>query len=164
MRRQLFGYAVAALLSVATAAAHTSSQPTNGSQTDRSRASSGTPATVEGCLHREADVPGRRPNIAERAGIGEDYLLTQSRIVKGSGPSGETDEGGSSAIYDVQGLSVDQLKSNVNRRVQIDGTFAHEERAQKGPEVNGTGNDLVELNGTTIRSVSGDCATGPPVK
>jgi len=164
MRRQLFGYAVAALLSVATAAAQTSLQPSSGSQTDRSRASSGTPATVEGCLHREADVPGRRPTIAERAGIGEDFVLTRSRIVKGSGPSGETKEGGPSAIYDVQGLSVDQLKSNVNKRVQIDGTFGHEERAQKGPEPNGTGNDLVELKGAAIRAVSGDCATGPPAK
>src|SRR5262245_49006183 len=164
MRRQLFGYAVAALLSVATAAAQTSSQPLNGGQSDRSRASSGTPATVEGCLHREADVPGRRPNIAERAGIGEDFVLTQSRIVKGSSPSGEANEDAHNAIYDVQGLSVDQLKSNVNKRVQIDGTFEHQERAQKGPEVNGTGNDLVELKGAAIRAVAGDCATGPPAK
>lgn len=164
MRRQLFGYGVAALLSVATAAAQTSSSHSNGSQTDRSRASSGTRATVEGCLHREADVPGRKPTIAERAGIGEDFVLTQSRIVKGAGPSGETNADGQSAIYDVQGLSADQLKSNVNKRVQIDGAFEHQERARKGPEVNGTGNDLVELKGTAIRAVSGDCGTGPPAK
>jgi len=56
------------------------------------------------------------------------------------------------------------LKSNVNRRVQIDGTFQHEERAQKGPEVNGTGNDLVELKGSSIHTVSGECTTGPPSK
>jgi len=163
MRRQLFGSAVAAVLSVATAVAHNDSPPATGAQSDRSRSSSGTPATVEGCLHREADVPGRKPNIAERAGIGEDYVLTDSRIVKGSSPNGAP-EGGHSAIYDVQGLSVDRLKSNVNRRVQIDGTFEHEDRAQKGPEVNGTGNDLVELKGTSIRTVSGECTTGPPSK
>jgi hypothetical protein len=163
MRRQLFGSAVAAVLSVATAVAHNDSPPATGAQSDRSRSSSGTPATVEGCLHREADVPGRKPNIAERAGIGEDYVLTDSRIVKGSSPNGAPD-GGRSAIYDVQGLSVDRLKSNVNRRVQIDGTFEHEDRAQKGPEVNGTGNDLVELKGTSIRTVSGECTTGPPSK
>jgi hypothetical protein len=163
MRRQLFGSAVAAVLSVATAVAHNDSPPATGAQSDRSRSSSGTPATVEGCLHREADVPGRKPNIAERAGIGEDYVLTDSRIVKGSSPNGAP-EGGHSAIYDVQGLSVERLKSNVNRRVQIDGTFEHEDRAQKGPEVNGTGNDLVELKGTSIRTVSGECTTGPPSK
>jgi len=161
MRRQFFGSAVAAGLSVTTALAQSTS-PARGAPSDRSRSSSGTPATVEGCLHREGDVPGRKPNIAERAGLSQDYLLTESRIVKGSAPAGAPDASGHSAIYDVQGLSSDQLKSNVNRRVQIDGTFEHEERAQKGPEVNGTGNDLVELKGTTIRSVSGDCATGPP--
>ena len=163
MRRQLFGCAAAALLSVATAAAQNPSQPGRSPQSDRARAA-GIPATVEGCLHREADVPGRKPNIAERAGIGEDYVLTDSRIVKGSAPSGESHAGGHNAIYDVQGLSADQLKSNVNKRVQIDGTFEHQERAQKGPEVNCTGNDLVELKGTSIRSVAGDCATGPPTK
>jgi len=163
MRRQLFGCALAAVLSVATAVAQSTSPPARGAQSDRSRSSNGTPATVEGCLHREADVPGRKPNIAERAGLGEDYVLTESRIVKGSSPSGAP-EGGHSAIYDVQGFSAGQLKSNVNRRVQIDGTFAHEERAQKGPEINGTGNDLVELKGASIRTVSGECATGPPSK
>jgi len=158
MRRQLFGCAVAGLLSVATAAAQNRSP-----QSDRP-ASGSTPATVEGCLHREADVPGRKPNIAERAGIGQDYVLTDSRIVKGSAPAGETGEGGHDAIYDVQGLSSDQLKAHVNKRVQIDGTFEHEERARKGPEVNGTGNDLVALKGTSIRSVTGECSTGPPAK
>jgi len=161
MRRQLFGCSVSAVLSVATAVAHDAPPSARGAQSDRSRSSNGTPATVEGCLHREADVPGRKPNIAERVGIGEDYVLTESRIVKGSSPSGAR-EGGRSPIYDVQGLSIEQLNSNVNKRVQIDGTFGHEERAQKGPEVNGTGTDLVELKGTDIRSVSGDCSTGPP--
>jgi hypothetical protein len=158
MRRQLFGCAGASLLSVATVAAQNTSP-----QSDRP-ASGSTPATVEGCLHREADVPGRKPNIAERAGIGQDYVLTNNRIVKGSAPDGESRDSGHDAIYDVQGLSTNQLKANVNKRVQIDGTFEHEERARKGPEVNGTGNDLVALNGTSIRSVSGECSTGPPAK
>jgi hypothetical protein len=164
MRRQLFGWAVAAAFSVTTALAQNASPAARGAQSDRSRSSSGTPATVEGCLHREADVPGRKPTIAERAGISQDYVLTDSRIVKGSSPTGAPDVGGHSAMYDVQGLSTDQLKSNVNKRVQIDGTFEHEERARKAPEVNGTGNDLVELKGNSIRAVSGECTTGPPVK
>ena len=45
--------------------------------------------TVEGCLMREADVPGRRPNVAERAGIGEDYILTSTKIIKRFGASTE---------------------------------------------------------------------------
>lgn len=31
--------------------------------------------TVTGCVYKEADVPGRDPNIAERAGVLEDYIL-----------------------------------------------------------------------------------------
>ena len=33
---------------------------------------------------READVPGRKPNVAERAGIAEDYILTSTRPIQGS--------------------------------------------------------------------------------
>ena len=35
--------------------------------------------TVEGCLMREADVPGRKPNIVERQNIMEDYILTRTK-------------------------------------------------------------------------------------
>ena len=37
---------------------------------------------------KEADVPGRRPNVAERAGVTEDYILTHIKSVKGTLPSG----------------------------------------------------------------------------
>jgi hypothetical protein len=33
---------------------------------------------------READVPGRKPNVAERAGIAEDYILTSTKMIKGT--------------------------------------------------------------------------------
>ncbi len=40
--------------------------------------------TVEGCLVREQAVAGREPNVAERAGIMEDYILTNVKFLKGS--------------------------------------------------------------------------------
>jgi len=43
--------------------------------------------TVVGCLQEEKDVHGQRPNVAERAGVGEDFILTQASL-KGSGSSG----------------------------------------------------------------------------
>jgi hypothetical protein len=118
------------------------------------------PATVEGCLHREADVPTRKPNVAERAGIAEDYILTDSRIVKGTGPTANENAGSytKAAMFDVQGLSADQLKSNLNKRVQIDGSIEHAERAQQAPRGDPSDDPLVELNGKTIRPVSGDCS------
>src|SRR4029453_9626260 len=43
--------------------------------------------TVVGILakhrQREQDVPGRKPNVAERAGVMEDYILTSAKVVKG---------------------------------------------------------------------------------
>lgn len=44
---------------------------------------------------READVPGRKPNVAERAGIAEDYILTRTKIIKGPRPcdTGSKDAG-----------------------------------------------------------------------
>ena len=33
--------------------------------------------TVIGCVYRERDVPGRAPNVAERVGVLEDYILME---------------------------------------------------------------------------------------
>ena len=35
---------------------------------------------------REDDVPGRKANVAEKVGIGNDYILTSTKIVKGAAP------------------------------------------------------------------------------
>ncbi|HEY7450790.1 MAG TPA: hypothetical protein VH702_21715 [Vicinamibacterales bacterium] len=123
-------------------------------------------ATVEGCLMREEDVPGRKPNVAERAGITQDYILTSARVVKGSAPGtsasaakpGETPRGtsGAQAMFQVTGIDDEKLQDNVGRRVQIEGTFDDIHRAQG--EAKTPGGDLVELKGTVIRQVSGDCA------
>ncbi len=31
--------------------------------------------TLTGCLYREDQIPGRKPNVAEKAGVMEDYIL-----------------------------------------------------------------------------------------
>jgi len=122
--------------------------------------------TVEGCLVREADVPGRKPNVAERAGIAEDYILTGIKMVKGSAPAAVTAQAKPSdaptgtagtragIMYEVEGIEEDQLKQNVGRRVQIDGTFENVDRA---PAPTTPTADLVEIRGTVIRQVAGDC-------
>ena len=119
--------------------------------------------TVEGCLVREADVPGRKPNITERAGVAEDFILTSTKIVKGSAPSagaakpGDTPTGTSgmrALMYEVEGIDNDNLKQHAGKRVQIEGTFENAERAaaQTSPTA-----DLVQLRGTVIRPATGDC-------
>jgi hypothetical protein len=116
--------------------------------------------TVEGCLMREEDVPGRKPNVAERAGIAEDYILTSTKVIKGSAPAasasaGETPTGTSgmkAAMYKVEGIDDEKLKQHVGRRVQIEGTLENVDRTGATGAA-----DLAEIRGTVIRQVAGDC-------
>src|SRR5262245_38423521 len=76
--------------------------------------------TVEGCLMKEADVPGRKPNMAERAGIAEDYILTNPKMLKGTAPATK-----GQAMYEVVGLGEAQLKQHAGQRVEIVGVFGN---------------------------------------
>jgi len=135
---------------------------------ERPQASAANPArmvTVEGCLMREADVPGRQPNIAERAGLGEDFILTATKMVKGTAPAQSTTararqpetavgtSGTQGAMYEVDGIDDSQLKAHVGQRVQIDGTFEDLDNAT----ARAGDDDLVDIRGTAIRQVAGSC-------
>lgn len=177
MRRYLLGCGLAGTLALtATVAAQNSqTQPPTPPRTpttqdparpqDQARM-----VTVEGCLLREADVPGRKPNVAERVGIGEDYILTSTKMVKGTAPAGTTAQARpgdtptgttrtQAAMYEVEGIDDERLKQHVGRRVQIDGTFENVDRARATPERGTPADDLVEIRGTTIRQVAGECPT-----
>ena len=102
MMRYFFSSAAAVVCAGAFVAAQapagqTPSQPQGGAQGESSRpaaqASGGATTTVTGCVYREADVPGRTPNVAERAGILEDYILADVRMNAGAG-SGATGTSG----------------------------------------------------------------------
>lgn len=174
MRRYLIGCALASAFAftVPLAAQYPKTPPPTQKPTtqDPGRQEQARAVTVEGCLLREADVPGRKPNIVERAGITEDYILTSTKMVKGSAPAGgsaaETRQsgdkpvgtaGGREAMYEVEGIDDEELKQHVGRRVQIEGTFEHIDRAKATPERGTPADDLVEIRGTTIRHVPGDC-------
>lgn len=117
--------------------------------------------TVEGCLLREADVPGRKPSLVERTGISDDYILTSIKMVKGSAPAAppraaDTPTGTSGttgSMYEVEGIDEATLLKHVNQRVQIDGIFDHVERAS----TTSPSGDLVEIRGIAIRQVAGEC-------
>jgi hypothetical protein len=121
--------------------------------------------TVEGCLMRDKDVPGRKQNIAERAGLADGYILTNAKMVKGSAPlaasaaqvrPGEPTgtSGTLSSMFDVKGIDSERLKEFAGQRVQIDGRFGDlERRASAKPT-----EDLVNIRGTAIRAASGECS------
>jgi len=174
MRRNvLFGSIVAGAFALTmSVGAQTPANPQTPPQPDRTpTAAAGTQdraqtqtVRAEGCLKREADVPGRKPNVAERAGVSEDYILTGTKMVRGSAPAGSTATGeaasrgtaAASMMYQVKGLSDDELKSNLNKRVQIEGKFEDLDRAT-APDRNSPNADLVDLRGTTIKQISGTC-------
>ena len=126
--------------------------------------------TLEGCLKKEADVPGRSPNPAEKAGMMEDFILTGAKVIKGSIPSAGGAPGakpgdpvgtaGIQPMFEVRGLESDVLKKHANQRVQIDGTVEKKdvrERQQTEAEKGATSKDLPEISGTAIRVVAGSC-------
>lgn len=161
MSRSLLGCAIVCVcaLAVGASAQYPPSNPQTPSQAPSAQQA---PVTVEGCLMREQDVPGRKPNVAERAGVIEDYILANAKVIKGSEPQGSaaqakpTEPTGTSGklapMYDVKGIADDQLKQFVGKRVQIDGTFSD---LTKSPTAGPT--DLVDIRGTSIRAAKGEC-------
>jgi hypothetical protein len=129
MSRNRFGWSIAG--AVALAAGLAAQEPTQYPQTPTRTPSAQdqkSTVTVEGCLVREQDVPGRKPNVAERAGVMEDYILTNTKIVKGTAPEqastakpGEpVGTSAASPMYDVKGIDDEQLKQLVGKRVHDD--------------------------------------------
>ena len=131
--------------------------------------------TVEDCLVREKDVPGRQPNTAERAGVMEDFILTNAKIVKGghtppdaaatattgTTATGEQTAGTSGAagkMFEVRGLNETELQQFVGQRVEIEGKVDPADIADRSREkANPTGEpagDLPELKGMVIRKAT----------
>jgi hypothetical protein len=112
---------------------------------------------------READVPGRKPNIAERQGVMEDYILTSTKIVKGSAPeaprpTGTTGTAGAPRMYQVKGINDDKLKALLGKRVQVEGTLADLDEPAK-PSAGSE--DIADIQGSSVRQVSGECPAKP---
>src|SRR6187402_2683451 len=82
------------------------------------RATAANPSiTITGCLKEEKDVPALKPNVAERAGITEDYILTEVKVSPSSAVSGI----GVSAKYEIEGIAEAELKKHLNHQVELTG-------------------------------------------
>jgi hypothetical protein len=168
MRHYLLAFAMAGAVALAaTAGAQAPAQPSQTPETPQTMPGATTPeqgapeVTIDGCLMREADVPGREPNVAERAGVTEDYILTDAKIVEGS-EGGTAEASGVAAagesMYEVEGIDDEQLKQHVGSRVQIKGTLEDVDEAQDPPEGGTPTDDLAEIRGTSIdKAPSGEC-------
>jgi hypothetical protein len=148
-----------------------------------------TTTTVVGCVYRERDIPGRAPNVAERAGIGEDYILAEvsgqasagagatagatgtAGSQAGSKPSATGTSGTTGPMYKLEDVDDDKLKVMIGKRVEVTGRVDPESAAapsSPGATTSTTdkvvGRDRVniaEFEVTTIKEVSGACPTTP---
>ena len=141
-------------------------QPQTQTATKPTQAAGAAMVTIEGCLVREKDVPGRKPNIVERQGVMEDYILTSTKMVKGSAPTASTRPDrptgtagtAGSRMYQVKGIDDAKLQALVGKRVQVEGTLADlDEPAAPSPGAE----DLADIESSSIRQVSGECPSKP---
>ena len=49
------------------------------------QSTTGQTTTLRGCVYEEKDIPGRTPNVAEQAGVLDDYVLVASNAPSASG-------------------------------------------------------------------------------
>jgi hypothetical protein len=176
MSHNAFGGALALAFGLtAGLAAQTGNPPQNpphnppAAPTAAQAASASQSVTLEGCLVQEKDVPGRAPNVAEKAGVMEDYILTSAKFLKGvphaagaTGAAAEQPTGTSGmaakAMFEVRGIEDTQLKSFLGQRVEIEGRvnpadFA-ERKDEKASASGEKAGDLPELHGIVIRKAT----------
>ena len=182
MSRKAFGGAMVLALGIsgAVAAQSTSQGTAQQPATPAQQQMAAHTVKVEGCLVREEAVQGREPNVAERAGVMEDYILTGVKFLEGApqahgaaGTSGATGTSGAATgeaagtsgkadakktKLEIRGIDDERLQQFVGQRVEIEGKidpqdFAEGAREQASPAGEKTG-DLPELEGTVIRKAS----------
>jgi hypothetical protein len=129
--------------------------------------------TLTGCVYEEKDIPGRTPNVAEKAGVLEDYILVASAAPAAPGTAGTAGTSGMSAnkAYKLEQIADEKLKAVVGKRVEVTGRVDPGGSAAKAtgdpkPDKS-VGPDQIELpefEVTSIREVEGTCPATPDIK
>jgi hypothetical protein len=161
------------------------------SSTSTAQSSSTEPtATLVGCLYREKDIPGRSPNVAERVGVMEDYILADAQPKAAStsadassttgsstttegndstgavGTSGTMTSGGK--MYKLEHVSDEILGALVGKRGEVIGRIDKEPgdqtSTQGGAAIaqdNSAGPDRIELAEFEVTSIQATAGTCP---
>ena len=196
-RLWMSGAAAMMAMSIATLGAQTPQQPPTQPPTTQPPTTQ-TPATataaqnnmatttIQGCVYKEQDIPGRSPNVAEKAGVMEDYILVASAAMSGTaGTSGTTPPAsagttgtagaGMSAnkAYKLEKIADEQLRAVVGKRVEVTGRVD----AEKGDTATGTAStpardanvgpdkiELPEFEVTSMKEVEGTCPAAPAIR
>jgi hypothetical protein len=114
--------------------------------------------TVEGCVVKEIDAPGRPVPEEERTRIVREnnFVLASTKVTAGTDLTASTDSSDAIAplMYRIKDLKKGELNNHVGHRVVIEGTFDKIGRAKNPLSY---ASDLVELKGTTITMVAASC-------
>lgn len=175
MKRYLAATAAAALFAgVSVAAQGTTS-------TAQSASTKGPTTTLTGCVYKEKDVPGRAPNVAERVGILEDYILAEVNTPPAAGTAGATGTAGTTAasgshpMYKLELIEDSKLSAMVGKRIEVTGHVDAEAGDATGrtptqptsPTDKVIGRDRVnlpEFEVVSMREVAGSCPATPTTK
>ena len=117
--------------------------------------------TVEGCVATEAEIPDRKTDLGERTGLDKHFVLTNGvKVVKGkppvAAPAGSSAAStGLAPMFQLHGLTDEQLKLHVGHRVRVEGRFVNPDASASTAA---SGEDLLQLDVATIRQVPGDCS------
>jgi hypothetical protein len=114
--------------------------------------------TVEGCIVKEIDAPGRVVPEEERTRIVREnnFVLAQTKVTAGTDLTASTDSSDVQAplMYRIKDVKKAELNGHVGHRVQIEGTFDKIGRAKNALSY---ASDLVELKGTSIKMLAETC-------
>jgi hypothetical protein len=152
-----------------------SQQPPTAQSEPRATPPESSASTVlTGCVYREKDVPGRAPNVAERAGVMEDYILAEVRRASPSGEAAPVGTSGTTApMYKLELISDDKLQAVVGKRVEVTGRIDAEAGDTKSqpatpPSTSPTDKaigrdkiDLPEFEVTNLKEIAGTCPATP---
>ena len=137
-------------------------------------------ATLTGCVYKEKDIPGRAPNVAEKAGVLEDYILADVRPAAASGgTAGAIGTSGTTAkapMYKLELIADEKLQAVVGKRVEVTGRIdaeAGDAKAQPAtppttsPTDKAIGHDKIDLpefEVSSMKEVAGNCPASPAGK
>jgi hypothetical protein len=96
--------------------------------------------TVEGCVVREQDVPGRTVNPIERAGVADDFILIDAKVTRGATPPEAK-----KTMFEIEGIAHETLRAHVGKRVQLLGSFG------------AIDSGLVEITASELKAIDGNC-------
>ena len=186
------GAAAVMALSIAGVQAQSTTPQTQTPQTtSASQSTTGQTATLRGCVYEEKAIPGRSPNVAERAGVLEDYILVPQASASastgaatsgtagtaGTATSGTAGTSGAMATkhkaFKLEHAADEQLKAMVGKMVEVTGkidaeggdsaraTGAANTTAGSTARSAGVGGDQIELPEFEVTSIKEVTGTCP---